>query len=605
MSSVVGEIVIDVTADVGPLMRQMGKAEGAMSGLQGAAARMGGGLQRAGGMALSFGKNMAVVAAGVAAVTGAALAFVRSSAAFGDAIGDASKAAGMSTTAFQEYRFAIKEAADMTDEEFASAAARLNKTLGEAREGSAAAIAAFGKLGISQAQLADASFDTDKAMAAFVATMEATKDPAIAAAVATELFGRAGASMGAALSGTPGQVKSLVDRARELGVVLGPEAVAAAGEFDQKMNELTASFEVLKMKLANDLMPVLVNNVLPAIEDYVIPAIETLGGAVAGAAELIVIFAQKAGEAFTAFKEAVGGAVDWVMEKVNAFLTLLDTVVTKAKEVGRAVAEAFKPGSLDSPENFGEGAGWMTGAFGEGHISGGTAGGYGVAGGTMGGQMLGAGIVNGAFMGAMNAMNEKKEAFAALFAQIPQIARDTLGIHSPSTVFAEVGNNIGLGLAQGIEASNGMVAAAVGAMGAGAVSATNGMVSDILGGLDTLFAGSQKAGAALALVNTFIGASQEIKKGTFGFAAAAKVIAQGMGFVKAIRGAKGGAAGGGGAASASGASAAAPAQQATQNLGITFINDPFGIGERTARAIAVRVNEAQRNGIRLNVSVGT
>jgi hypothetical protein len=75
MSNVVGEIVIDVTADVGPLMRQMNKAEAAMGGLQGAAGRMGRGLQSAGGMAVTFGKNMAVVAAGVAAVTGAALAF--------------------------------------------------------------------------------------------------------------------------------------------------------------------------------------------------------------------------------------------------------------------------------------------------------------------------------------------------------------------------------------------------------------------------------------------------------------------------------------------------------------------------------------------------
>lgn len=598
----VGEIVIDVTADVGPLVRQMGKAEGAMSGLQGAASRMGGGLQRAGGMALSFGRNMAVVAAGVAAVTGAALAFVRSSAAFGDAIGDASKAAGMSTTAFQEYRFALKEAADMTDDEFASAAARLNKTLGEAREGSMAAVMAFEKIGISQAQLADASFNTDKAMAAYVATMEGMKDPTLAAAVSADLFGRAGASMGAALSGVPGQVGSLVDRARELGVVLGPEAVEAAGQFDQKMNELTASFEVLKMKLANDLMPVLVNNVLPAIENYVIPAIETLGGAVAGAAELIVIFGTKAGEAFTAFKDAVGAAVDWSVGKFNEFMALLTSVADKVKSIVQSIRDAMPEITV--------GLGGTTyadpRAAGGGKARPSEGGGPGV-GGALGGQMLGASIVTGALMGATTAMEENRQAFMAVFDGITQMARDTLGIHSPSTVFAEVGNNIGQGLARGIEATNGIVAAAVGAMGAGAVTAANGMTNDILSGLDTLLAGSQKAGAALALVNTFIGASQEIKKGTFGFATAAKVIAQGMGFVKAIKGAKGGAVGAGasGGGGAARTAAAAPAQQATQNLGITFVNDPFGIGERTARAIATRVNEAQRNGIRLNVSVGT
>lgn len=537
MSNVVGEIVIDVTADVGPLVRQMGKAESAMGGLQGAAARMGGGLSRAGGMAVSFGRNMAVVAAGVAAVTGAALAFVRSSAAFGDAIGDASKAAGMSTTAFQEYRFALKEAADMTDEEFASAAARLNKTLGEAREGSMAAVRAFEAIGVSQAQLADASFDTDKAMAAYVATMEGLRDPTIAAAVSTDLFGRAGASMGAALSGVPGQVGSLVDRARELGVVLGPEAVDAAGAFDQKMNELTASFEVLKMKLANDLMPVLVNSVLPAIEDYVIPAIETLGGAVAGAAELIVIFAQKTAQAFTAFRDGAGAAVDYVVGKFEAFMALLDRLSEKLFNIGAAISETLGGGGVSA----GVAASIQTDGQARLQNDMGPAGFYtnrsspGI-GGALGGQSMGASIVTGALLGATNAIEENRQAFMAVFSQIPQIARDTLGINSPSKVFEEIGGNIGAGMAQGISASQAVVSAAVNSMGAGAVSATNGMVTDILGGLDTLFAGSKQAGAALALVNTFIGASQEIKKGTFGFASAARVIAQGMGFVKAIRG---------------------------------------------------------------------
>jgi hypothetical protein len=481
MSNVVGEIVIDVTADVGPLMRNMNKAEGAMTGLQGAAGRMGRGLQGAGSMALSFGRNMAVVAAGVAAVTGAAIAFVRSSAAFGDAIGDASKAAGMSTTAFQEYRFALKEAADMTDEDFASAAARLNKTLGDARDGSLGAVKAFEAIGVSQAQLADASFTTDQAMAAYVATMEGMKDPTLAAAVSADLFGRAGAGMGAALSGVPGQVGSLVDRARELGVVLGPEAVAAAGEFDQKMNELTASFEMLKMKMANDLMPVLVNSVLPAIEDYVIPALETLGGAVAGAAELIVIFAQKTGQAFTAFKDGAAAAVDYVVGKFQAFMTMLDTVLAKLGQIGTAIAE-----TLGGPNSFGAGGnpdmqrpaegGWMQEQFGSGHISGGGPG----VGGAMGGQMLGASIVTGALLGATTAMEENRAAFMSIFSQIPQIARETLGINSPSKVFEEIGGFLGQGLAQGIEASNAMVATAVSAMGAGAVAATNGTVSDIL-----------------------------------------------------------------------------------------------------------------------------
>lgn len=593
----VGEIVIDVTADVGPLMRQMNKAEGAMSGLQGAAGRMGGGLQRAGGMAVSFGRNMAVVAAGVAAVTGAALAFARSSAAFGDAIGDASKAAGMSTTAFQEYRFALKEAADMTDDEFASAAARLNKTLGEARQGSEAAVKAFDAIGISQAQLASGTFNTDAAMAAYVATMEGMKDPTIAAAVSADLFGKAGAGMGAALSGVPGQVKSLVDQAREMGVVLGPEAVAAAGAFDEKMNTLTASFQTMAAGVAISLMPAL-NDIIDAIQTYVIPALgmDGLGGAVKGAMDLIVIFGTETGKAFTAFRDAVGGAVDWVTTKFDEFMALLDRVAERVKTIVQSVRDAIPDISIGLDGT----------AYADPRAAGGgkarpSAGG--AAGGAAGGQMLGAAIVNGAVLGAANALEENREALAATFNGITQIARDTLGINSPSTVFAEIGGYLSEGMAQGIEASNGLVKAAVTSMGAGAVTAANGMTSDILAGLDTLLAGSQKAGAALALVNTFIGASQEIKKGTFGFATAAKVIAQGMGFVKAIKGAKKGGASSAGGGGGGGASAA-PAQQPGQTLNFNISNDPFGFGDRIVRQIATQLNEASRNGMNLRATIG-
>jgi hypothetical protein len=597
----VGEIVIDVTADVSPLMRQMKKGEGAMTGLQGAAGRMGNGLSKAGSMAVTFGKNMAVVAAGIAAVTGAALAFARSSAAFGDAIGDGAKAAGMSTTAFQEYRFALKEAAAMTDEDFASATERLNKTLGDARSGSAAAVKAFESIGISQAELADASFNTDKAMAAYVATMEGMKDPTLAAAVSADLFGRAGAGMGAALSGVPGQVKSLVDQAREMGVVLGPEAVAAAGEFDQKMNELSASFKSMGTELAISMMPAL-NKIIDAIQTYVIPALgmDGLGGAVKGAMDLIVLFGEGAAKAFEQFKAAVGSAVDWVVGKFNEFMALLDRVLAKIQGIGKAIKETLTSGlSLGKAEmNSGSGYGGMAGAgdeFG--------AGAFGGAGGAAGGQMLGAAIVNGAVFGAINSLNENRDALAAVFDGITQIARETLGIHSPSTVFAEVGNNIGQGLAEGIAASNGIVASAVSAMGEGAVGATDGMVNDVLSGLDTLLAGSKKGGAALAWVNTLIGASQEIKKGTFGFASMAAVLARGAALVSAIKG--GGEGGRGRGSSVTGsASASAPVAQAPiQNLGISFVNDGLGISERVARQIASKVNEASRNGMRLNVTV--
>lgn len=648
MSSVVGEIVIDVTADIGPLVRQMGKAESAMGGLQGAATSMGRGLNRVGTFTTQLGQKMSIVSAAIAAVAAGAIAVTRNAAAMGDAIGDSAKAAGMSTDAFQEYRFALKEAAAMTDEEFASAAIRLNKTLGEARSGSLAAVKAFDAIGVSQAQLADSSFSTDAAMAAFIAKMEATTDPALAAAMATDLFGKAGASLGAGLSGVPGQVGSLVERARELGVVMNGDAVKAAGEFDQKMNELGAQFEAVKMKIAEVLLPVIVNQLIPALQEKVIPAVlavvkevggwieafgkldpaiqEVVGwiaaafatggpvllaiGAVSTAIATLIastgpvgLFIAAAGALFGAWKlwgedikGAIGPAVEWIGGQFDWLMGQIDAFLGKLKGMSQAVTDFFSVSQEDiKGMDFGgaEGLGFGTGSGGGLDIGGGESH---SSNSFSTGQNIAYGLRDGLNAGMVEVMPEIGAAMQAVTDQ----AKATLGIQSPSTVFAGIGGFIGQGLAEGIASTNGIVAAAVSSMGQGAVGATNGMVTDILGGLDTLFAGSQKAGAGIALVNTMIGASEMIKAGTFGFAAAAKVVAQGMGFIKAIKGAKGGASAGVVSAGAS----AAP-QAPVQTLNFQISNDPFGFGERITRQIANQLNEAGRNGVNLRATVGS
>jgi hypothetical protein len=104
-------------------------------------------------------------------------------------------------------------------------------------------------------------------------------------------------------------------------------------------------------------------------------------------------------------------------------------------------------------------------------------------------------------------------------------------------------------------------------------------------------------------VSTYKGAAKALEEGTFGIAQAAAIIAKGIGFVNAIRGAgKGSAAS---ARSATSTSAAAPPQQNVQTLNFTLVNDSFGIGQNIVRQIASQLNEAQRNGntlIRATVS---
>ena len=129
---------------------------------------------------------------------------------------------------------------------------------------------------------------------------------------------------------------------------------------------------------------------------------------------------------------------------------------------------------------------------------------------------------------------------------------------------------------------------------------TLGGAADILGAMGAFnkkaLKLAQVASTAQALISTYEGAAAELKKGTMRFASAAAVIARGLAFVGAIKGAGSGGGGGGSGGGATSAAPAAPVQQPTTTLNFTLQNDPLGFGERFARQIVAQLNAAQRNG---------
>ena len=110
-------------------------------------------------------------------------------------------------------------------------------------------------------------------------------------------------------------------------------------------------------------------------------------------------------------------------------------------------------------------------------------------------------------------------------------------------------------------------------------------------------------GAAQALIGAYQGAAEALKLPfPQNLAAAATVLAKGIGFVSAIKSvndsggavAAGGRTGGGGGASA--APAAASAQAPATTFAFTLQNDPMGFGESFARQMIEQLNATQRNG---------
>ncbi len=209
-------------------------------------------------------------------------------------------------------------------------------------------------------------------------------------------------------------------------------------------------------------------------------------------------------------------------------------------------------------------------------------------------------------LGATNSINEKREALAAIFAQVPQIARDVLGIHSPSTVFAQIGDFLGQGMAQGINDSTALVGDAVKGMTNAAVGAADEGVAGVLSAMGGLFEGSKKFSAGIALANSWLAFTEVLKDPSFigrpwaRLAAALAALKPGLQAVKNIQSARPGGTGGTAGASSAGASAGAAAPQGIAN--ITLVGDNFSRG--TVESLFKQINDGQRMGYRINLVNG-
>lgn len=173
-------------------------------------------------------------------------------------------------------------------------------------------------------------------------------------------------------------------------------------------------------------------------------------------------------EVWEGIKSAIGGAIDYLIGKWNEFTGLLTGAVDKAKAAGQAIADALNIGGDGVVRGPGSGgptrADVATGAL--------DAGGGGGAGGALGGQMMGASIVNGIVLGAVQSLNDKRQALADIMSGVLQVMKDTAQINSPSKVTEGYGRNLAEGLAQGItqgkdivgQAAKGLTDTAAGAM---------------------------------------------------------------------------------------------------------------------------------------------
>jgi hypothetical protein len=631
VSKVVGEVAIDVTADIGPLVSSMKRGEAAVDGLRSATNRAAQGMKAFGDKAIDLGKGLSMVSGAMAGVIAGAFAIAKGTSDSAREITKLSQISNASTTEFQRMAAGARTVG-IEQDKLADILKDVNDRVGDFVETGGGPMADFfeniaPKVGVTADQFARLSgpealqLYVDSLHKAGVNQQQMTFYMEAMASDATALI--------PLLANSGAEMNRLGDAAQSAGSIMDSDAIAASQRFGTSLTALQQAMQGLKDRFAVTLMPVMASlmdlvatKVVPAADMAIVkfgefmdfmqglpgPVLEAVAviGAALGVGGPILIGVGLVSKAIGVLVAATGPIglfiaaatliiAAWQMwgdDIIRIVGQAADFITTAFNDAVTAVT-AFGTAARDTVTNA---VTWMQTKFNEflEFVR------------TLPAQLMeiGSQMIQGLLDGILLKWEELKALIYGLGEMIPQWMREMLQIQSPSRVFHEIGTHIGQGLANGIADSQNMVRQAVETLGTSAANSTAGTVSSILGSMGQLFNGSKKFAAAQALVNAWAGASEALKLPfPKNIAAFAQVLATGMNAVRNIKSAQPGAGAAGGAAGVAASGGGAAAAQPTQTLNFQITNDPFGMGERFARQLASQLNEAQRNGSSIRATV--
>lgn len=210
------------------------------------------------GIGASLKKHQKAIGIGMvamgAAIVGVATKSVLNFAKMGDEIAKMAKRTGFSTEALSELRHAA-ELSGASLQSLEKASRTLSGAILDANYGLLSYQRGFDKLGLSYERLAKQTPE-DQMMAVLEALANLTNESE-RAAIAADLFGRAGTQLLPMLSDGAAGLAEMRQEAHELGIVFDMEAAVAAEEMTDAMTRLKSGVKGAEIAIAKALVPVL------------------------------------------------------------------------------------------------------------------------------------------------------------------------------------------------------------------------------------------------------------------------------------------------------------------------------------------------------------
>lgn len=198
----------------------------------------------------------AAVATGLAAAAAAAVALTKRSIDAADALAKMSARVGVSVEKLAGLQYGAK-LADVSVQQLQTGLIQLSRRASDAAAGAGEGARAFEAMGISVTDANGKMKGTDQILAEVADKFAGYEDGAAKSALATRIFGEAGAQLLPLLNGGAKGLAAMQAEAEALGLVISTDTAKAAEQFNDNITRLMSGIDALGNELAAEMLPVL------------------------------------------------------------------------------------------------------------------------------------------------------------------------------------------------------------------------------------------------------------------------------------------------------------------------------------------------------------
>ena len=396
----------------------------------------------------AVGTAAAAAGAAVGATIGAMVKSAGDTAKAGDEIDKMSQKLGMSAEAYQEWDYVLKiSGTEMSN--MSTGLKTLTNKLDDAKNGSESAQGMFAQLGLSMEELSTMS--REDVFAAVVNGFQGMADSTERAALANDLFGKSGQELAPLFNTTAEETQELINKANEYGMVMSQDMVDASAAYVDAQTTLQGALGGLKNQMMSELLPSLTDvalglaevfggdpekgiaQVQTGIENMVsgisesLPKILELGGQILvkllnGIIQQLPQIFQSATTIIQSLVKAITDNLPTIIqagimltiELIKGILSAIPDIIKAMPDIIKAVVTGLASGLPELAE-------------------------------------AGLDLIKGLWEGIKIAKNWLIGKMKEWCGSIVKAIKGFFGIHSPSTVFAGIGENMALGLGEGFE----------------------------------------------------------------------------------------------------------------------------------------------------------